>query len=129
MAFWIFIIFLSFLFLSLGYGGNNKIFKELKRQNEYIMGLETDKDELEEKIEKLKSTTTDIQKDIEILGHHYIADSIKWIAHHSAEIKEAEEKVNALYSFCESHGVFFEREQKYKFRHDLQHEISENTVG
>ena len=127
MGFWIIIIVIWLLFVLLTYGGNSKIFKELKHQNEYIMGLETDKDELEEKIEKLKTQLYDGKKDIEILGHHYIADSIKWIAHHSKDIKEAEEKVNALYSFCESHGTVFAREQKYKFRHDLQHEINENS--
>ena len=127
MGFYIFIIIVCLFFLFFGYGGNNKIFKELKRQNEYIMALETDKDELEDKIEKMKENQGATQKDIEILGHHYIADSIKWIAHHSKNIEDAEEKVKALYSFCEKHGTTFTKEQKYKFRYDMQHEINENA--
>ena len=91
------------------------------------MALETDKGELEDKIEKLQNNKTDAQKDIEILGHHYIADSVKWIAHHSNNIEDAEEKVKVLYSFCEQHGTTFTKEQKYKFRFDLQHEINENA--
>ena len=91
------------------------------------MALETDKNELEEKIEKLQKEQNKAQKDLEILGHHYIADSIKWIAHHSKNIDDAEEKINALYSFSEKHGTIFTKEQKYKFRYDLRHEINENA--
>ena len=127
MGFYIFIVIICLFFIFFGYGGNNKIFKELKRQNEYIMSLETDKDEMEDKIEKLQNNQIQAQKDIEILGHHYIADSIKWIAHHSKNIEDAEKKINALYSFSEKHGTTFTKEQKYKFRYDLQHEISENA--
>jgi peptidoglycan hydrolase CwlO-like protein len=127
MGIYIFIVVICLLFMFFGYSGNNKVFKEIKKQNEYIMALETDKDELEEKIEKLKNQQAEAKKDIEILGHHYIADSVKWIAHHSENIEDAEEKINALYSFCEKHGVTFAKEQKYKFRYDLKHEINENA--
>ena len=104
-----------------------KSLKSLKDKMNILIALETDKDELEDKIEKLKKQQSDAQKDIEILGHHYIADSIKWIAHHSKDIDEAEKKVDVLYTFCEKHGTTFTKEQKYKFRYDLKHEIAENS--